>query len=37
MNSVLIDTHAFIWLAEDDPNLPVTTRDTLENIPLSSI
>ena len=32
MNSVLIDTHVFIWLAEDDPNLPVTTRDTLENM-----
>lgn len=32
MNSVLIDTHVFIWLAEDDPNLPVTTRHTLENM-----
>jgi len=32
MNSVLIDTHVFIWLAEDDPNLPVAIRDTLENM-----
>ncbi|MBE9204597.1 type II toxin-antitoxin system VapC family toxin [Synechocystis salina LEGE 06099] len=32
MNSVLIDTHVFIWLAEDDSNLPVTTKDTLENM-----
>ena len=32
MNSILIDTHVFIWLAEDDPNLPVAIRDTLENM-----
>jgi PIN domain nuclease of toxin-antitoxin system len=32
MNSVLIDTHVFIWLTEDDPNLPVAIRDTLENM-----
>ncbi|MBD2183130.1 type II toxin-antitoxin system VapC family toxin [Planktothrix sp. FACHB-1355] len=31
MNSILLDTHAFIWLAEDDPNLPVSLRDAIEN------
>jgi PIN domain nuclease of toxin-antitoxin system len=31
MESFLIDTHVFIWLAEDDPNLPLAIRDTLEN------
>ena len=31
MRSALIDTHVFIWLAEDDPILPVSLRDSLEN------
>jgi PIN domain nuclease of toxin-antitoxin system len=31
MSSVLLDTHTFIWLSEDDPNLPASTRDTIEN------
>ncbi|MFB2971637.1 type II toxin-antitoxin system VapC family toxin [Aerosakkonema sp. BLCC-F183] len=31
MDSILLDTHAFIWLAEDDPNLPVSLRNAIEN------
>lgn len=31
MRSALIDTHVFIWLAEDYPILPVSLRDSLEN------
>jgi PIN domain nuclease of toxin-antitoxin system len=31
MDSVLLDTHAFIWLVEDDAKLPVSLRDTIEN------
>lgn len=31
MNGALIDTHVFIWLAENAPNLPVSIRDSLEN------
>jgi PIN domain nuclease of toxin-antitoxin system len=32
MNSILLDTHTFIWLTEDDPNLPVSTRAMIEDI-----
>lgn len=31
MSSLLLDTHTFIWLSEDDPNLPTTLRDKIEN------
>jgi len=31
MDSILLDTHIFIWLAEDDSNLPVSIRDAIEN------
>jgi PIN domain nuclease of toxin-antitoxin system len=31
MDSVLIDTHVFIWLAEADPTLPNSIKDILEN------
>jgi PIN domain nuclease of toxin-antitoxin system len=31
MSSLLLDTHTFIWLSEDDPNLPTTLRSTIEN------
>jgi hypothetical protein len=27
MNSILLDTHIFIWLAENDANLPISIRD----------
>lgn len=32
MDSVLLDTHAFIWLAEDNANLPVSLRDIIEDL-----
>lgn len=31
MSSILLDTHIFIWLSEDDSNLPVSTRDMIED------
>jgi len=31
MSSLLLDTHTFIWLSEDDQNLPLTLRTTIEN------
>ena len=31
MSSILLDTHTFIWLSEDDPNLPVSRRDMIED------
>lgn len=31
MDSILLDTHVFIWLAENDSNLPVSIRDAIEN------
>jgi PIN domain nuclease of toxin-antitoxin system len=31
MSSILLDTHAFIWLSEDDQNLPNATRQTIED------
>ena len=31
MNSILLDTHTFIWLSEDDQNLPDSLRETIEN------
>jgi len=31
MDSILLDTHAFIWLVEDDANLPGSLRDLIEN------
>lgn len=30
MSSILLDTHTFIWLSEDDPKLPVSTLDMIE-------
>jgi PIN domain nuclease of toxin-antitoxin system len=30
MSSILLDTHAFIWLSEDDPMLPIPLRDRIE-------
>lgn len=30
MKDVLIDTHVFIWLVENDDSLPVTIKDELE-------
>ncbi|NEO70598.1 type II toxin-antitoxin system VapC family toxin [Moorena sp. SIO3H5] len=30
MSSFLLDTHAFIWLSENDPNLPNKLRDMIE-------
>ncbi|MGB3189485.1 MAG: type II toxin-antitoxin system VapC family toxin [Limnoraphis sp.] len=30
MSSILLDTHAFIWLSEDDQNLPTSLRDRIE-------
>jgi PIN domain nuclease of toxin-antitoxin system len=30
MSSILLDTHAFIWLSEDDPTLPVSIREMIE-------
>jgi PIN domain nuclease of toxin-antitoxin system len=38
MSAFLLDTHAFIWLTEDDPNLPLDLRnliDTAETVYLS--
>jgi len=32
MSSILLDTHTFIWLSEDAPNLPVSTRAMIEDI-----
>ncbi len=31
MSSILLDTHAFIWLSEDDPNLPIALREIIDN------
>ena len=31
MSSILLDTHTFIWLSEDSPNLPTSLRTTIEN------
>ena len=31
MSSVLLDTHTFIWLSEDDPSLPVSTKAMIED------
>jgi PIN domain nuclease of toxin-antitoxin system len=30
MSEILLDTHAFIWLVEDDPKLPSSTKDRIE-------
>jgi PIN domain nuclease of toxin-antitoxin system len=30
MNSFLLDTHTFIWLSENDPNLPSNIRDMVD-------
>jgi PIN domain nuclease of toxin-antitoxin system len=30
MSYFLLDTHAFIWLSENDPNLPRNLRDTID-------
>lgn len=31
MSSILLDTHAFIWLSEGNANLPVTLREIIDN------
>ena len=31
MSSLLLDTHTFIWLSEDDQNLPPSLRKRIEN------
>ena len=31
MNSLLLDTHAFIWFLENDSHLPVATRQYIES------
>lgn len=31
MSSILLDTHTFIWLSEDDPTLPVSTKAMIED------
>lgn len=31
MSSLLLDTHAFIWFAENDIHLPVSTREEIES------
>ncbi|AFZ43686.1 PilT protein domain protein [Halothece sp. PCC 7418] len=30
MSAFLLDTHAFIWLSEDDPNLPESLREKID-------
>ncbi|CAD5970079.1 hypothetical protein PCC9214_03753 [Planktothrix tepida] len=30
MNSFLLDTHTFIWLSENDPNLPDSLREMID-------
>lgn len=30
MNSLLLDTHTFIWFSENDANLPSSIRETIE-------
>ncbi len=30
MNDFLLDTHAFIWLSENDPNLPNSLREMID-------
>jgi PIN domain nuclease of toxin-antitoxin system len=30
MSAILLDTHVFIWLAENDPKLPISVRDRIE-------
>ncbi|GBF81377.1 type II toxin-antitoxin system VapC family toxin [Aphanothece sacrum] len=30
MNSFLLDTHTFIWLSENDPNLPKNLRNIID-------
>ena len=32
MTSFLLDTHAFIWLSENDPNLPINLREQIDNV-----
>jgi PIN domain nuclease of toxin-antitoxin system len=31
MSSILLDTHTFIWLSEDDSTLPVSTKAMIED------
>lgn len=31
MSRILLDTHTFIWLSEDDANLPTSLREAIEN------
>ena len=31
MSSLLLDTHTFIWLSEDDQNLPIKLRTVIES------
>jgi PIN domain nuclease of toxin-antitoxin system len=30
MSAILLDTHAFIWLVEDDPKLPLSVKERIE-------
>lgn len=30
MSSILLDTHVFIWLAENNQKLPISVRETIE-------
>jgi PIN domain nuclease of toxin-antitoxin system len=32
MKGLLLDTHAFIWLSEDDPNLPQNARSYIQEV-----
>ncbi|MGL5066150.1 MAG: PIN domain-containing protein [Microcoleus sp.] len=31
MSALLLDTHAFIWLSENDPNLSVALKEQIES------
>ncbi len=31
MKGYLLDTHAFIWLSENDPNLPIKLREKIDS------
>ena len=31
MDSILLDTHTFIWLSEDDPDLPNSVLKIIDN------
>jgi PIN domain nuclease of toxin-antitoxin system len=31
VSSLLLDTHTFIWFAENSPNLPASVREEIES------